>query len=157
MFVGRNEPNKGLDFLIAQFEFLKSQGYDLTIVTNNPKGLKNEKYPNVLIDCSDEELKSEYQKAFMVIIPSIYEAFSIVALEGIANGCSVLASDGVGINEYTKNLSSMYKVFLTGNEKDFRSKIQTPFELCDEEIIADFLKGFNWNKVANSLVAVYES
>ena len=157
LFVGRNQPNKGLDFLISQFDFLASQNYELTIVTDSRKGLEETSFPKVLIKCSDDELLKQYQMASMVLIPSIYEAFSIVALEALANGCFILASEGVGLNEYAVELSSMYKVFPLNDDKEFQRILQSNFERQGHEAIFNFLNRFRWDEIAKHLNEIYES
>jgi glycogen synthase len=52
---------------------------------------------------SDEDLKMLYKIADIVCIPSLYEPFGIVALEGMAAGVPVVTSDAGGLRDFVEN------------------------------------------------------
>ena len=49
----------------------------------------------------DAELKAAYQRARVLLFPSIYEGFGWPPLEAMANGCAVLCSDSGSLPEIT--------------------------------------------------------
>ncbi len=52
---------------------------------------------------SDDDLKLLYKIADVVCIPSLYEPFGIVALEGMAAGVPVVTSDAGGLRDFVEN------------------------------------------------------
>ena len=46
-----------------------------------------------------DELQDIYRNSDVVIIPSVYESFGLVAIEALAAGCGVVAFSGSGIEE----------------------------------------------------------
>lgn len=52
-------------------------------------------------------LSDEYSQADLVVVPSEYEAFGLVAAEAMASGCCVIGfSDCLGLNQFMKNLDN---------------------------------------------------
>ncbi len=54
-------------------------------------------------EISKQELISYYQKSSIFVLPSIYESFGLVALEAMASGCAVVASNVGGLKEIIEN------------------------------------------------------
>ncbi len=116
LFVGRNESNKGMDYL-----YQIPQEYEVHCVTRG--GLKRSdfvKHENI----TETELRNLYESSSLVVIPSRYEAFSYVALEALSYGTPIVVSDRVEIVDYLKE-SQSYSVFSYGNVVDFLSKIES--------------------------------
>lgn len=116
LFVGRNDNNKGVDYL----NYIPAN-YELHCVTDRKDNITRR---NVHFHSSicDEQLNSLYNKASLVIIPSRYEAFSYVALEALNCGTPVLASDNVEIGSYLNQVEG-FTTFKFGDYKDFLRKI----------------------------------
>lgn len=111
IFVGRLVSDKGADLLIDALALLKKRGVQprLTIVGEGPE----EAPLRQQVDSSDlsgqveflgrrsgEELVGVLNRHRLLIVPSrVREGFGIVALEGIACGCGVIASDAGGLPE----------------------------------------------------------
>lgn len=55
---------------------------------------------------SEEDLKKAYISSKFVLVPSLYESYSYVALEGICCGCNVLVSDHVMIKDWLKGYNN---------------------------------------------------
>ncbi|MGK5091292.1 glycosyltransferase family 4 protein [Deltaproteobacteria bacterium TL4] len=95
LFVGRMVHNKGLNLL----ENHLPPDYQLTIAAPEAKPFQRE---NTLIKLrlSDDELRQEYRNASIVVVPSSFESFSLVALEALTSGVPVVISDRVSIQHY---------------------------------------------------------
>lgn len=105
LFVGRlSESNKGLEHLYH----LPEGKYEIHLVGKGNMELRNDmiKHENI----SDEELKSLYQKASLLVVPSRYEAFSYVSIEALMNNTPVVMSDRVRIADHLNGISG-YSVF----------------------------------------------
>jgi glycosyltransferase involved in cell wall biosynthesis len=117
LFVGRNEKNKGIDHLYT----LPKHKYNVHCVTNKKLERNDFTYH---INIENNELSSLYNKASLVIVPSKYEAFSLVALEALSHETPVLASDRVRIADHIHGCSG-FIVFNYDDYSDFIDKIES--------------------------------
>ena len=111
VFLGRLEAEKGVDVLIKALSVLKVQGLKprLTIIGfgSQEQNLRNQMRDlNLEIQIDFVGIKTGLELARLLnahkilIVPSRYdEPFGVVALEGIACGCIVVASEGGGLKE----------------------------------------------------------
>jgi glycosyltransferase involved in cell wall biosynthesis len=111
IFVGRFVPDKGVDLLLEAMAMLRDSGVrpQLTLIGDGPERVKLERMT--------DELGLRQQVVFggrqpppivagllnqhkILVVPSRWaEPFGIVALEGIACGCAVVASAGGGLGD----------------------------------------------------------
>ena len=109
-FAGRHVYDKGVDVLVEAARILLSKRQDVKFIIagDGPMrlhlmwlastyGLGDKIYFTGRL--SDEELYRAYKLADMVVIPSRYEPFGIVALEAMASGRPVVASRVGGLSE----------------------------------------------------------
>jgi glycosyltransferase involved in cell wall biosynthesis len=115
LFVGRNDSNKNLKFLYN----LPKHTYTITCVTNK-RPIRADFIFCKNID--DVELDLLYDFASLVIVPSRYESFSLVALEALTHGTPILISDRVRISDYLNNVSGC-TVFKYNDIQDFLDKL----------------------------------
>ena len=95
LFIGRfNAYNKGFDYLYH----LPEGEYDIHCVGRGNVDLRSDM--TIHTNIPGEELRELYARASLVVIPSMYEAFSYVALEALTMGTPVLMSDRVRIADY---------------------------------------------------------
>ncbi len=107
LYVGRIDPLKGLEFLIDALRILKGelrldiiggpskrQG-TLESIKSYAKGLR----VNFLGRIDHDELSNHYRTAAMVIIPSYYESFGLIALEAMASARPVIGFRDTGLLE----------------------------------------------------------
>lgn len=110
LFVGRLVSVKGADLALNALAQLHSDGRTtiLTICGDGPerqaleqqaRELDVEKYVHFAGWSTPEALVQRYARAEIVLMPSRYEPFGIVALEAIAAGCPVVASRTGGLPE----------------------------------------------------------
>ncbi len=105
LFVGRlSESNKGFEHLYH----LPEGKYDIHLVGKGDVELRSDMTKHVNI--SDEELKTLYQKASLLVVPSRYEAFSYVSIEALMSNTPVVMSDRVRIADHLDGISG-YSVF----------------------------------------------
>jgi phosphatidyl-myo-inositol alpha-mannosyltransferase len=99
LFVGDFKSRKRGDFLLRVFkdEVLRAHpACRLTIV-----GPEKIEAPNVscLGRISESELINEYRKAWIYCLPSSYEGFGVPAIEAMACGTAVIATQNAGVRE----------------------------------------------------------
>jgi glycosyltransferase involved in cell wall biosynthesis len=119
LFIGRAEPNKGIEHL---YNIHKNKNYEIHCVSNGE--FKNSDFI-LHKNISDEELNKLYSQASVVVIPSRYEAFSYVALEALLMGTPIVVSNQVRIVDYlTDFIGQGIEVFPFGNFHMFNTAIE---------------------------------
>ena len=119
-------------------------------------------YDNVVIfDWIPEEKKHElYIASDILVLPSKwYEAFSIVALEGMAAGLYLIVSQRGSLPDVTKGYAR--KAYLNSiSPRDIanclRKVILNWSELSSIEVNYEYLMQYDWTNVVENLLVVYE-
>jgi glycosyltransferase involved in cell wall biosynthesis len=120
LFIGRLEPRKGIDVFLAAARRLLAEHNDLSIVVagdHGRPGPSGRRYPDWwrslpdrgkdrltfrgLVD--DTELSDLIDASTVVVMPSRYESFGLVAVEAMMHGRPVVASDIGGLAEVVAN------------------------------------------------------
>jgi glycosyltransferase involved in cell wall biosynthesis len=102
--VGTIEPRKGLDTLAAAVAGLRRNHPELTLVLAGPTGwlsVPGLDGPAVqrLGRVDEGTLDALYRRAIVCALPSRYEGFGLPALEAMARGCPVVASNTTALPE----------------------------------------------------------
>ncbi len=109
----------------------------------------------------DDELRRTLQRAGCVIIPSLYEPFGIVALEGMAAGAPTIVARTGGLAEIVEGTEAGL-LFEPGNHHELADRIERVLvdaELADTmplraaQLIDD---KYTWDAISTSTIAVYE-
>jgi glycogen(starch) synthase len=110
---------------------------------------------------ADAELRDILQRAGCVIIPSLYEPFGIVALEGMAAGAPTIVARTGGLAEIVDGTGAGL-LFEPGNHHDLAARI---FEVLTDQALADEMRTkaaaliadrYSWDAIAAATVEVYE-
>ncbi len=150
LFVGRNESNKGIEYLEGI-----PQNYELVCVIDLPIKRDNTIYYS---NISREELSHLYRSSSLVVVPSRYEAFSYVALEALSCGTPVLMSENVEISSYLKNLNGAF-IFKYNDMSDFINSISIAIgkDVDIEKIISLFTASKIREQYENAYSKILES
>ena len=182
MFVGRIEPLKGIDTFIEAASILRDHHPDLmetttfSIIGGNPWA-ENLETEMVRLQTLHHELKVEdivgfvgakdqsklpyyYAATDVVVMPSHYESFGLVALEAMAMGTPVIASEVGGLAHLVQN-------GITGFHVPPRNSGALAEQICillhDEPLrqqlgkqAYDLAQNYDWSVVVDYLVNVYE-
>ena len=181
LFVGRIEPLKGLDTLIRAVACLNLSGLKepvrLAIIGGEPEADPEEmtaemarvqqlcdelcvgKLVAFLGKRSQDTLPYYYSAAEVLAMPSHYESFGMVALEAMACGTPVVASQVGGLAYLVRNGETGYTV--PDGDSDALCKCLTGL-LGDAETrrtlgrqAADYAQNYAWEKIASRVVDVY--
>lgn len=181
MFVGRIEPLKGIDTLIEAAAILRKhhpeemKGAYFTIVGGDPwaenpaiemarlQALRHDLNVEDIVGFvgakNQNELPTYYAAADVVVMPSHYESFGMVALESMAMGTPVIASEVGG-------LAHLVQDGVTGFHIPPRSADALAYKLCDMLFNPPLRKklgqqarqvalGYDWACIAEQMQGVY--
>lgn len=171
LFVGRHVYEKGIHILIdAAANIVKKYGGVKFIISG--KGSMTEELKRRVRDygldekiifpgyVEDETRNKLFKISDVVVFPSIYEPFGIAALEAMAAGCPVIASDVGGLSELIQNRVNGLK-FESGSKEDLISNL---IEVLDDKSLANYLadggmntvsEKYSWRKAAELTVEMY--
>lgn len=139
IYVGNIKKHKGLSYLLEAFEISKNNGLDCKLViVGNADNFRSgdseiahrlanssEKDINFTGRISDSELQSYYQKAKLLVQPSLYEGFGMPPMEALYLGTNVVMSDIPVFKEIYEGFPVTF--FKTADSKDLAEKIQEAF------------------------------
>jgi len=182
LFVGRIEPLKGVDTLLQAMSCLQlkdaQRPVHLAIIGGDPSAspeqmtvemARLQKLCEVLgLDESvvflgkrdQDKLPYYYSAAEVLVMPSHYESFGMVALEAMACGTPVIASEVGGLAYLVRD-----------GETGFTIPAEEPETLCDKltwllndaelhatmsKKAAEYAQDYAWEKIAKQIVGVYQ-
>jgi glycogen(starch) synthase len=109
----------------------------------------------------DDDLRATLRRAGCVVIPSLYEPFGIVALEGMAAGAPTIVARTGGLAEIVDGTGAGL-LFEPGNAIDLANRIA---EVLGDPTLASSMTTaaaelleakYTWDAIASSTIAVYE-
>lgn len=173
LYVGRFDPLKGLDRLLAAAAWLRKRNrFKLVIVGGDDrdqpemKRLIEQCYRLGLEDSvifsgriEQKDLPFYYSAADITVMPSYHESFGLVALESMACGTPVMAGDVGGLNKIVHNGKTGYLL-----EGDFTSSLisrlrqlltEKRSELLPSSIIRASISPYSWSRIAELMAREY--
>ena len=171
LFIGRHVWEKGLDIFVEAANLVLQNRQDVKFVvvgtgytTDDAKrrvyeyGIQDKFYFTGYVD--DDTRDKLYKIAEIVVIPSRYEPFGIVALEAMAYGKVVVASETGGLKEVVKHQHNGL-LALNGIPNSFKDQIL--YALSDNALrerirknaLQDIHNIFNWYTIADKTIQLY--
>ena len=181
LFAGRIEPLKGIDTLLRAISILEHKKHTIleracvTIVGGDPKedtldsemgrlqqlcGELNLDQLVTFVGSKDQMMLPNYYAASeMVVMPSHYESFGLVALEAMAMGTPVIASEVGGLAHLIKDGVTGYHV----PSRDAHALARRICELLDDparqkqmgECAAFYAQAYAWECIVDQAMGVY--
>lgn len=111
LFIGRLDPQKGADLLVEAVESSPELGVSLTIIGEPTRGERPSSADariTYLGWLSRQALRTMLREADALVVPSRWEGFGLVAIEGLREGVPVLASDAGGLPEIVRHGENGY-------------------------------------------------
>jgi D-inositol-3-phosphate glycosyltransferase len=185
LYVGRVEPLKGIDILFEAMALLKQEGFldinplCLAIIGGDP-GVSQEEMSSEMerlhrlqesLGIGDlisflgrraqDTLQYYYSAAEIVVVPSQYESFGMVALEAMACGTPVIASETGGLAFLVKHGETGFHV----PAADPHALANQINELMSDEVLrarlgkqaALYAKEFSWSIIVDQILELYAS
>lgn len=154
--VGRLIKLKNFDSVIRAFINLYNPGDTLTIVGDGDElrnlqdivsSSKLKEYIFFLGNMNQSDLARIYSDAQTLVMPSFNEVWGMVAIEALASGCHVIASDKSGVSSSIKDMNGVYisstdvasiERCMISSRAEYKNRIQNPEILkFTPEIFAD--------------------
>ncbi len=185
LFVGRIEPLKGLESLIKAIAIMRARidpepsRFCLEVIGGNPDlnpqtvdsemarlQMLRKQYDlqDLVIFLGQKDqatLPYYYSAANAVVVPSQYESFGMVALEAMACGAPVVASQVGGLAFLVQDGVTGFTVPVDDPEALANRLLQL---VCDKELraklgkqAADFAKQYGWEQIARRITEVYQT
>lgn len=182
LFAGRIEPLKGIDTLLEAIALLKARHITdltdtcVTIIGGNPWAdtldEEMERLQRMCLELGLDDLVAfagardqhvlpyYYAAAEMVVMPSHYESFGMVALEAMAMGTPVIASEVGGLAYVVRD---GYNGFLVPR-RDAHALAQRIADLLNDQALRQHLshqathyaRDYDWSIIAERIAAIYE-
>jgi len=140
LFVGNLLPVKGLEVLFRAMReisdpvarlFVVGGGYEEKQLRKLAQELGLSDRVRFIGSCTDKkELARYYALAYCVVVPSLVESFSLVAVEAMASGSVVVGSDIPGIRE---RIESDGFLFTAGSVESLKEMLEKVLSLSTEE------------------------
>jgi glycosyltransferase involved in cell wall biosynthesis len=170
-FVGRLDPKKGIENLLAACRMLKERGgpaFSLAIAGSGSSDyeaklrreidhldLSNE--VALLGDLRGEEKQRMFERTDVVVAPSFTENFGIVVAEALAHGAAVIASTGTPWKEVERTGCGLWVGNDPASLADAISKISSmPVAEMGERGRRWMAANFSWDKCALEMLALYK-
>ena len=182
LFVGRIEPLKGIDNLLRAIALITAghpdlrEGLCVSIVGGDPDRVREDDEMMRLQELREElgigdvvtflgakdqdTLQYYYSAAEVVVMPSDYESFGMVALEAMACGTPVIASDVGGLAYLVKHGRTGYRV----PARDPEALADKITRLLTDEALrrrigqraACWAESYAWPRIADQIEALYQ-
>ncbi len=185
LYVGRIEPLKGIDTLIEAAAILRQEGvwalypFCLTIIGGDPIASRDqitEEMGRLKALCESlgmgdlvlflgkrdqDTLQYYYSAAEVVVVPSHYESFGLVALEAMACGTPVVASETGGLAYLVRDGETGFHVPAADpNALADRLRLILQDATLRERLgmqAAESASAYAWPRIANQVVDLYKS
>ncbi len=152
LYVGNAYPHKNLEILVEQ-------SLPIKIVLVGKMDYFYERLKKSTVNknvvffghATDEQLVNLYAHALALVFPSLMEGFGLPALEALALGCPVIASD---IPVFHEILGDNVTYFDPRNPKDLKEKLAEAVRKPKKGFV---LRGHSWSALASATLTAYES
>jgi glycosyltransferase involved in cell wall biosynthesis len=171
-FVGRLDPKKGIENLLAACRILKEQRaseFSLAIAGSGlpdyEAKLRHEidrlelgSAVTMLGDIRGEEKQRMFERTDVAVVPSFTENFAIVVAEALAHGAAVIASTGTPWREVERKGCGMWVANDPASLADAISKINAmPIAEMGERGRRWMAADYSWEKCASEMIALYRT
>ena len=168
--VSRLEPIKGMDLVIPAFAEVKKKYPEVQLIVvgdGTQKKLMEQQAKQFGVTDAitwagrqpQEELHKWYGQMDIVLMPSRSEGFGLTAIEAMANGCVVVASNTGGLPEVVKD-GEVGLLHQVENASDLAAKINrlledNPLYMKCQQALHDYVQQYSFNRYADIICSLY--
>jgi D-inositol-3-phosphate glycosyltransferase len=165
LFAGRIDPVKGVEKLMESLKFIKG---DFTLSVAGGPSKEISYYEDIKYMASDypvkflgkvshRELHKLYQDSCMLVLPSYYESFGLVALEAMSCGRPVVGFSDTNLSEVVGKRAG---VFTNRNDRDLPRAINfllnnTSKRYCFGREARKRASVYSWNETSRRYIEIY--
>ncbi len=172
LFVGRIEPLKGLDRLLRALTYLNGgerpqllivggdeySRHQLQVLQNTARELGIDDRITFAGSVSQEKLPLYYSAADVCVIPSYYESFGMVALESLACGTPIVATDVGGMRQIIRS-NQLGRIVNDNSPPELADAISgllsDQAKTQDWKIRREAIAKFSWKTIADRVLQEY--
>ncbi|MBI4352754.1 MAG: glycosyltransferase family 4 protein [Candidatus Omnitrophica bacterium] len=167
LFVGSLKPHKNVPALIRAVELLRNRNafpVDLVLVGRKDardgelfRTVKERRFVHYLGELKDEEVAALYNLAAVFVLPSFREGFGLPALEAMACGTPVIASNRASLPEVIGGAGMLFDPHEVDALAEALNKVLANKKLSEEmsQKGLERVKEFSWEKAARQTLQVY--
>ena len=174
LFVGRIDPLKGIDNLLRAMTYLENRRLKLVVVGGDAQSYPEmEKLKGLSLSLrihdsvafhglvKQELLPYFYSAADLIVVPSYYESFGLVALESLACGTPVVATKVGCVESVIRHGETGYMV-IDNAPRHLAEKIALLLSMSNEkpespQSIRASVTKFSWSNIADTIVKEYRA
>lgn len=157
LYVGNAYPHKNLETLLLAFGhnteklvLVGKEDFFYKKIRSLVHSMKLERSVIFFGEADDHELANLYYNAVALVFPSLMEGFGLPALEALASGCPVIASD---IPIFHEILGDAVTYFDPRNPQDLKEALAEAMRKPKKGLA---LGRYSWSALASATLAVYE-
>ena len=172
LYVGNVYPHKNIEVLLDAFHRLQTRGnVPVQLVFVGPEDYFYKKLKLIIISLEmqdtvkvlhrlrDEELQEAYARAIALVFPSRMEGFGLPALEALASGCRVIASDIPVFHEILQNHATYANTTSAESLATVLHQVYSaPFDKKSfQKSLVPFLSKYSWSTMSAHTLRVYST
>ncbi|MEF3279926.1 MAG: glycosyltransferase family 4 protein [Elusimicrobiota bacterium] len=170
LYVGNIKPHKNLIRALEAFSLIKNSKLKFKIVgkyenfiTFDKKAIEKINNNSERVELTgyvdNDKLRYLYQKAKLLLFPSLYEGFGLPPLEAMACGCPCVVSNVASLPEVCGDAAYYVDPYSVENIAEGIEKVLADESLRQDLIRKGFenIKRFSWEKSANKIIEIIES
>lgn len=172
LFVGRMDPLKGLEQLLTALTCMDGDRPPLLMIVGGDDQSRSQVQPlqqlikkldieeriTFVGPVSQSKLPLYYSASDVCAIPSYYESFGMVALESLACGTPIVATDVGGLKNIVRN-NETGRIIRDNSPHRLASEITALFHRTENEerirACRDAVGGLSWENIADQMLAEY--
>ena len=159
VFLGRDEPRKGLDVLLAAWPEIRSRHPHAELVVMGAERTEVEEGVRFLGRVSEEVKERMLRSSEAYVAPNLGgESFGIVLVEAMMAGCAVIASDLPSFRDVAEPAARFFPTASAGALRDRVAEVLADPRLSDSLSAAGAERAvrFSWNRVGPAYRSCYE-
>ena len=157
LYVGGCKPHKNVPMLLESFRAAAIEDVDLVLVSGNRFELMQQNRVRVLANVSESDLACLYSAALGSVTATLEEGFYLPAIEAMACGCPVLATNVGAIAE----ISGGYAILAKPNQQSIMAGLrmivneETLRQIDQQSARIEYARSFSWDRTAEETSTVF--